>query len=265
MQQFDDSGQAIGSRGRASAVTKVSPKRTTIPGPAPAGVDHFHGTAVDHVLAIPYPRCEGTRVKDFLQALQTQRWDDHRYYHHDRINQSLHLLSALAFVLAYAWLLIDPVVSALIAWLVSMTSRQAGHFFFEPHDYDQVNLATHQYKEEIKVGYNLRRKVVLMGIWAASPLLLWLQPGLFGLILPHTDWTGFARHVGASWLVLGVAGLLFRAFQLLLQQDARTAVVWVTKILTDPFHDIWLYHKAPLHLLRGERTDPMAHVRVHSA
>lgn len=204
-------------------------------------------------------------MKNFLQALQTQRWDDHRYYHHDRINQSLHLLSALAFVLAYVWLLIDPVVSALTAWLVSMTSRQAGHFFFEPHDYDQVNQASHQYKEEIKVGYNLRRKVVLMGIWAASPLVLWLTPDLFGLIAPYQGWTGFANHVGASWLVLGVAGLLFRALQLVLQQDASTAVVWVTKILTDPFHDIWLYHKAPLHLLRGERMDPMAHVRAHSA
>ena len=204
-------------------------------------------------------------MKDFLQALQTQRWDDHRYYHHDRVHQSLHLLSALAFVVAYVWLLIDPVVSALIAWLVSMTSRQAGHFFFEPHDYDQVNDATHQYKEEIKVGYNLRRKVVLMGIWAASPLVLWLAPDLFGLITPHTDWFGFANHVGASWLVLGVAGLLFRAFQLVRQQDSRTALVWVTKILTDPFHDIWLCHKAPLHLMRGQRMDPMAHVRAHGA
>jgi hypothetical protein len=32
--------------------------------------------------------------------------------------------------------------------------------------------------------------------------------------------------------------------------------VWATKILTDPFHDIKLYHKAPLALLRGELIDP---------
>lgn len=204
-------------------------------------------------------------MKDFLQALQTQRWDDHRYYHHDRINQSLHLLSALAFVVAYAWLLIDPVVSALIAWLVSMTSRQAGHFFFEPHDYDQVNQATHQHKEDIKVGYNLRRKQVLMLVWAAWPLLLWLIPDLFGLVSPAGTWSGFVSHVGAGWLVLGVAGLLFRALQLVVQQDTRTAMVWVSKILSDPFHDIWLYHKAPVFLMRGERMDPMAHVHTRGA
>jgi hypothetical protein len=33
-------------------------------------------------------------------------------------------------------------------------------------------------------------------------------------------------------------------------------LVWAAKILTDPFHDIKLYHKAPLYLLRGELIDP---------
>ena len=32
----------------------------------------------------------------FFKALQVQRWDDHRYYHHSRINQSLHFVSAAA-------------------------------------------------------------------------------------------------------------------------------------------------------------------------
>ncbi len=27
-------------------------------------------------------------------------------------------------------------------------------------------------------------------------------------------------------------------------------------MITDPFHDIYLYHKAPLRLLRGELLDP---------
>ena len=33
-------------------------------------------------------------MHDFLQTLKTQRWDDHRYYHQSRINQSLHFVSA---------------------------------------------------------------------------------------------------------------------------------------------------------------------------
>lgn len=200
-------------------------------------------------------------MRDYLKALQAQRWDDHRFYHHNRINQSLHLLSALSFVLAYAWLFVDPVVSALIAWLVSMTTRQIGHFFFEPKEYDSVNQVTHEYKEDIKVGYNLRRKVVLMALWALVPVLVWLDPTGFGLWEANSSGQAFTRHVGAIWLALGAAGLLLRAGQLLVSQSALTAVVWVGKILTDPFHDIWLYHKAPLYLLRGERVDPMTHVR----
>ena len=197
----------------------------------------------------------------FFETLETQRWDDHRYYHHSRINQSLHLVSALSFIAAYGLLFVDPAAAALLAWCVSMTTRQAGHFFFEPKGYDHVNQATHEHKEEIKVGYNLQRKVVLMAVWAALPVLVWADPTLFGLLQAREGWEGWIRGVGACWLALGVAGLLFRAIQLTVQQNLRTAAVWVTKILTDPFHDILLYHRAPLHLLRGQIMDPMHHVR----
>ena len=195
-------------------------------------------------------------MQAFLKELATQRWDDHRYYHHSRINQSLHLVSAISFLVAYGLLLIDPPMAALLAWLVGMTTRQAGHFFFEPKGYDHVNEATHAYKEDVKVGYNLRRKVVLMGIWALFPALLLLEPTLFGFITPHSDWTGFARNLGMIWLGLGVLGVLFRMAQLFVSKDIQAGLVWVTKILTDPFHDIKLYYKAPLFLLRGELIDP---------
>lgn len=196
----------------------------------------------------------------FLQELRTQRWDDHRYYHHSRINQSLHLLSAISFVVAYGLLLVDPAWAALLAWTVSMTSRQAGHFFFEPRGYDEVNQATDAHKEAIKVGYNIRRKVVLLAVWALVPVILWLEPSLFGTIEAAVDVGGFLHDVGIGWLALGVAGLLFRVAQLWVQQSLFTGVVWASKIITDPFHDIMLYHKAPLALLRGELIDPMVHV-----
>src|SRR5690606_486442 len=143
------------------------------------------------------------------------------------------------------------VVAALIAWLVSMTSRQAGHFFFEPKGYDHVNQATHEHKEAIKVGYNLQRKGVLMGLWALAPALVWIDPGVLGLFEPHHDHWSYVRHVGALWLLLGIGGLLFRTVHLFFIADVQTGLVWMTKILTDPFHDIKLYHKAPLFLLRG--------------
>lgn len=197
----------------------------------------------------------GDDVSTFFEALRIQRFDDHRYYHHSRINQTLHFISAISFVVAYAYLLIDPVISALIAWLISMTTRQSGHFFFEPLGYDEINQATQAHKEEIKVGYNLNRKIVLLSIWAILPLVLYIQPGLFGLIEPWDNLTEWVRQVGASWLFLGAAGLLFRTFHLFILKDVQTGLVWMTKILTDPFHDIILYHKAPLYLMKGELMD----------
>lgn len=199
-------------------------------------------------------------IKNYLEQLRIQRWDDHRYYHHSRINQSLHFVSALSFLFAYLWLFVDPMISALVGWLVSMTSRQAGHFFFEPHDYDHINQATHEYKEDIKVGYNLQRKVVLMAIWALSPLVLFVDPTLFGLFTPWASATDFMRQVAKIWLVIGGGGLLFRTVHLFFIRDVETGLVWMTKILTDPFHDLMLYRAAPLALMRGELMDPGLHL-----
>jgi hypothetical protein len=196
-------------------------------------------------------------MQSFWRALQTQRWDDHRYYHHSRVNQALHLVSALSFLAAYALIFTNPVAAALIAWLVAMVSRQAGHFFFEPKGYDEVNQATHEHKEDIKVGYNLRRKIVLLAIWALSPAVLWLDPTFFGVFPPHASSAEFVRHMGQIWLAIGFGGLLFRTVQLFFLKDVQTGLVWLTKIITDPFHDVKLYFRAPLYLLRGELIDPM--------
>ena len=200
-------------------------------------------------------------MNGFFEALHTQRWDDHRFYHHSRINQALHLVSAISFVCAYILVFSNPVAAVLLAWLVGMTSRQAGHFFFEPRHYDEVNQATHEHKEDIKLGYNLRRKVVLMAIWALSPLALYFNPSLFGIFEPHTDVSTFVHHVALMWITIGIGGLIFRTVHLFFLKDVQTGLVWMTKIVTDPFHDIKLYYKAPFYLLRGELIDPMTHAQ----
>ena len=149
-------------------------------------------------------------MKEFLEALKTQRWDDHRYYHHSRINQSLHFVSATSFLCSYVLLFFQPVAATLLGWLVAMTARQSGHFFFEPKGYDQVNQATHEYKELIKVGYNLRRKVLLYVAWALAPLPLLASPTLFGVFAPPTTAADYVHHVSMIWLVVGGGGLLLR-------------------------------------------------------
>ncbi len=200
-------------------------------------------------------------MKHFLQTLETQRWDDHRYYHQSRINQSLHLISAISFLVAYVLLFIDPALAAIVGWCVSMGTRQSGHFFFEPRGFDHVNRVSDEYKEAVKVGYNMQRKTVLLAVWAAMPVLLLLQPSLFGLIEPARSFDETWHDIGIAWLMLAVLGLTVRVVQLWVQQDLLTGIAWVVKIITDPFHDIAMYWRAPLALLRGELLDPMVHVR----
>lgn len=190
-----------------------------------------------------------------------QRWDDHRYYHHSRINQSLHLFSATCFMTAYAMLFYNATAAALLGWLFAMCSRQIGHFFFEPKTYDDVNDASHEYKEQIKVGYNLFRKRVLQSIWAITPVVLYLNPSLFGLIEAHRNMDEFVCNLSVLWIVLGVVALVFRTVQLFFLRNVQTGLVWATKILTDPFHDFRIYLKAPVYLMKGELIDPMIRVR----
>lgn len=201
-------------------------------------------------------------MQNLLGQLSVQRWDDHRLYHHSRINQSLHLVSALAFIFSYVMLFINPVIASLVAWLVSMTTRQAGHFFFEPRGYDHVNKMTDAHKEEIKVGYNIQRKIVLMALWISVPVLGYLYPRALSWALPSGDQHDLLKLTAMWWLYLGAAGMLFRMLQLWIQDCYVSALAWGLKILTDPFHDVKLYYKAPLRLMQGELIDPMPHVHV---
>ncbi|HEX7138731.1 MAG TPA: hypothetical protein VF219_12815 [Vicinamibacterales bacterium] len=193
----------------------------------------------------------------FREALAKQRWDDHRFYHHSRINQSLHLVSAVSFICAYVLLFVEPVAAVMVAWLFAMPSRQLGHFLFEPKGYDHANQATHEHKEQVKVGYNLHRKVVLLSMWALSPLVLLVDRSLFGLLAPRAGWLGILNDVSLIWLVIGAGAVAFRTVHLFFLRDVQTGLVWCTKILTDPFHDVKLYGKSPLYLLRGELFDPI--------
>jgi hypothetical protein len=196
----------------------------------------------------------------FAEELRQQRWDDHRFYHQSRVTQSLHLFSALCFLTSYVLLPFHPIIASLFGWTVAMWSRQIGHFFFEPKGFDRINYVTFGHKEEIKVGYNLRRKIMLFLAWLSVPLLLWFSPTFFGSFSQNNSYSFWDR-LGILWLVLGVGGLLLRTSWLCATRNVQTGAVWFTKILTDPFHDVKIYHTAPLWLLRGQWFDPMEDVQ----
>src|SRR5262245_33374584 len=193
----------------------------------------------------------------FFEELHQQRWDDHRYYHHNRINQLLHLVSATCFLGSYLLIFVSPVAAVMAAWPLAMIVRQIGHFFFEPKTYDEVNQATHEYKESVKVGYNLRRKVVLLSIWAAAPVVLRFNPAFFGFFTPDEVARGFLYNLSILWLFVGIGAVILRTVQLFFVMGVQAGIVWATKILTDPFHDWKIYYKAPYYIWKGEMYDDM--------
>lgn len=196
-------------------------------------------------------------MSEFWNQVRTLRWDDHRYYHQCRINQTLHLVSAISFLVAYALLFVDPAAAAWVGWCVGMVTRQSGHIFFEPRGYDSINQASDEHKVAIKAGYNMRRKAVLIGVWLAIPALLAASPSLFGLIEPARGTAGWLHDVGLAWLMLGASGLVLRGLQLAVLRGPSWGLAWMTKILTDPLHNIDIYWRSPLALLRGQRYDPL--------
>ena len=193
----------------------------------------------------------------FFEELQKQRWDDHRYYHHNRINQFLHLLSASCFIVSYILVFYYPAAAALVGWLLAMVLRQTGHFFFEPKSYDEINKTTHDYKESVKVGYNLQRKVVLLSIWALVPIVLFFEPTFFGIFTTATDFSEFINNMAIIWLVVGLGAIVFRTVHLFKLMGVQSGLVWFSKIATDPFHDIKIYHKSLYYILKGEMYDNM--------
>ena len=196
-------------------------------------------------------------MHDFWKKIQQLQWDDHRYYHQCRINQTLHLVSALSFLVAYALLFVDPATAGLVGWAVGMVTRQSGHIFFEPRGFDALNNTSYAHKEDIKVGFNMRRKSILIAVWLSLPVLLALSPGLFGLITPAVGIPGFLHDVGLLWLTLGAGGLLFRTLHLFCIRSPAWGLAWCCKILLDPIHNVQEYWASPMALLRGQRLDPL--------
>ena len=196
-------------------------------------------------------------MNDFLKKICLLQWDDHRYYHQCRINQTLHLISAVSFLVAYVYLIIDPAIAGIIGWGVGMVTRQSGHIFFEPRGYDHMNDATDAFKESVKVGYNMKRKAFLIGLWLSMAVLLHVSPSLFGAMQPAYGVRGELHDLGLLWLALGIGGVLFRTIHLFFLRGPIWGLAWAAKIVLDPFHNVAIYWRSPLALACGERYDPL--------
>ena len=184
----------------------------------------------------------------FFEELKEQRWDDHRYYHHSRINQSLHLVSACSFLVTYVLLFTHPVVGGAVRLDVRdvhppgrpLLLRAQGLRRGEPGD-PRVQGGDQGRLQPAPQGRSCSRS------GRSSPLVLLRRADAVRPVRRRTPTSAATSSTcRSSGSALGVGALLFRTVHLFFLRDVQTGLVWVTKILTDPFHDIMLYHKAPL-------------------
>lgn len=194
---------------------------------------------------------------NFFEELKQQQWDDLRYYHQNRINQSLHLFSAICFLITYVLLFVNFTAAVFFGWFIAMVPRQIGHFVFEPHEYDNVNDVTDEYKESIKVGFNMKRKVVLLSVWLGSAVMVYFYPALFGTQKTYTGSFLFLHNLAIMWAIIAIGALLFRTTQIIFQQSLQSGLVWLYKIITEPLYNLPVYYKAPFLALKGDMIDPM--------
>jgi hypothetical protein len=194
----------------------------------------------------------------FFEQIEILRRDDHRLYHQSRINQTLHLISALCFLVVYVLIWRWPAEASILGWLGAMVVRQTGHYFFEPLQFDNVNNLSNATKERIKVGFNVYRKTALLAVWAALPVALWFDDTLFGLFAHDPSRAALVHRIGITWLWLAGAGFLGRTVYLVLFRSPLLGAAWFAKILTDPFHNVHIYWRSPIYLLQGQLLEPIA-------
>ena len=173
------------------------------------------------LIRIPLP------IQNFYAEIMRRKKDDHHASHSDAVNQLLHIVSSSAFLVCY-WLVFWDLTAAMWAGLAALFLRQFGHAVLEPPCHD---------KEAVLLGYNTRKKTVILGAYLLIPAVYlaaagsWRTDALWAMAEP-------AAQALFLWTGLVVAG---RVVYLIGTKGFRLGMVWFVKLITDPITDILAY------------------------
>jgi glutamate-1-semialdehyde 2,1-aminomutase len=165
---------------------------------------------------------------DFCAEIMQRKHDDHVASHSNLINQCFHLLSSTAFIICYFWAYFD-LTRAMCVGLVSLAVRQGGHAILEPPCHD---------KEQALLGFNTRDKSLLVAGYLLVPVLFLSVTGFSGLKNFHWMITVVAH----LWFGLTLAVVLGHVLLLAWKFNFRSSMIWLVKLITDPFTDIAAYY-----------------------
>jgi glutamate-1-semialdehyde 2,1-aminomutase len=167
-------------------------------------------------------------ISDFCGEIMQRKHDDHVASHSNLVNQLFHLLSSMAFIICYIWGYFD-LTKAMCLGLGALAIRQFGHAILEPPCHD---------KEQALLGFNTRDKSLLVGGYLLIPILYLAVASSFNVSTLHL----MIPVVAHLWFFLTVSVILAHTGLLLWKYDFRSSMIWLVKLITDPFTDIAAYY-----------------------
>ena len=182
---------------------------------------------VGSVIRLPRP------LQNFYAEVMRRKRDDHHASHSNGVNQLLHLVSSSVFLGCYAIAFRD-LTTAMWAGLGALFLRQIGHALLEPPCHE---------KEALLLGFDTRKKTVIVAMYLAIPLLHLLRAATWDVEViaalgPVVAWQWFL------WTLTVVGG---RVVYLACTHGLRTAMIWFVKLITDPLTDVVAYFPWRLH------------------
>jgi len=184
-----------------------------------------------NLIRIPKP------LQQFYAEVMRRKVDDHHASHSHLVNQFFHLISSSIFIYCYILAFTD-LAKATCFGLASLFLRQFGHAIIEPPCHD---------KEEVLLGFNTRNKTLIVVGYGLIPIVhmlgadAWTLEGLKPLLTP----------VAEQWFFLTLAVVLGRVLYLIWEHNFGLSMVWLIKLMTDPFTDIVAYYPSAYGAVKG--------------
>jgi glutamate-1-semialdehyde 2,1-aminomutase len=166
-------------------------------------------------------------LRAFYTAVMRRKDDDHHASHNNVWNQYLHLVSSSVFIYCYLTIALH-FTAAMWLGVTALLVRQFGHAILEPACHDE---------EALLLGYNTPTKTLILFTFLLLPVAVvfrtdnWSLAGLMQLADPIAMlWFWFTMLVVAARIVV-----------LTFTHSFGIAMVWLVKLVTDPFTDLIAY------------------------
>jgi glutamate-1-semialdehyde 2,1-aminomutase len=182
---------------------------------------HLIGDMMQSFLQVP------PAVSAFYQSVMKRKEDDHHASHNDATNQLLHLFSSTAFIVSYV-LAFSNLTLAMWIGVPALLIRQFGHAVLEP--------ACHE-AEKLLLGYDTRTKTAILFSYLGVPIADAIAKSAWN----WSAFLGIAPLIALQWFWFTMTVVGGRVFYLWWKHDFGIAMIWLVKLVTDPFTDLASY------------------------